>query len=90
MKKILIGFLLLLGAAQLVYPFLSAAQRYAFRPVFARAFDLSKFTEEQKNAYHQFGVFASHDWYVMSCFGISTIVIAVLLAVVEGKKKPAA
>jgi len=88
MKNILIGFLFLLGAVEVIYPFLSAVQRHAFHPVFSKAFDISKFTEEQASAYHQFGVFASHDWDTMFVFGISTFVIAILLLVVDTKRKP--
>ena len=46
MKKILIGFLFLLGAAEIVWPVLASLHRYAFEPHFLRAFDFSKFTEE--------------------------------------------
>jgi hypothetical protein len=88
MKKILIGFLFLLGAAEIIWPILTALRRSAFEPVFARAFDYSKFTEEQQQVFKQFRINAAHDWNVVLILGLATIVIAVLLSVIDDKRKP--
>jgi hypothetical protein len=88
MKNILISFLFLLGAAETLWPFLAAARRYSFDPVFARAFDFSTFTEAQQQAFRQFRVIAAHDWSAVSFFGVATILVAVLLSVVDNKRKP--
>jgi len=88
MKKILLGLLILLGAAEIVWPILAAARRYAFDPVFARAFDFSKFTEAQQQAYRQFRITVASDWNAVFYFGIATILIAGLLWVVGNKRKP--
>ena len=87
MKKILISFLFLLGAAEMLWPILAAARRYAFDPVFSRAFDFSKFTDAQQQAYRQFRVTAAQDWNAVLYFGIATILVAVLLLWVD-KRKP--
>lgn len=88
MKKILISFLFLLGVAEVIYPILAAARRYAFDPVFARAFDFSKFTDEQQQVYRQFRINAAHDWNVVLYFGLGTILVAILFLVIDNKKKP--
>jgi len=88
MKKTLIGFLFLTGAVEFVLPIIAATHKYAFRPVFARAFDISKFTEEQKQVYRQFGNTDLRDWDVVFYCGIATIIIAILFLVIDSKRKP--
>jgi hypothetical protein len=88
MKKILIGFLFLLGAAEIFLPLAFAVRRHAFDPIFARAFDFSKFTEEQQQVYQQFRIVAAHDWNVVLYFGMATILIAILFLVSDSKRKP--
>ena len=88
MKKLLIGFLFLLGAAEVIYPILAAARRYAFDPVFARVFDSSKFTDEQRQVYRQFRINAAHDWNMVLYFGLATILVAILFLVIDNKRKP--
>ena len=87
MKKILIGLLFLLGAAEMVWPVLASFHRYAFEPKFLRAFDFSKFTDEQRQVYRQFRVAAGADWNIVFCFGVATIVIGLLLVVTGREKK---
>ena len=87
MKKILIGFLFLLGAAEMVWPILASFHRYAFEPKFLRAFDFSKFTEEQRQVYQQFRVAAGADWDIVLYFGVATILIGVLLVVTGRERK---
>jgi hypothetical protein len=88
MKKILSGFLLLLGVAQIIWPFLTAARRTALHAVFSKTFDISKFTEEQLQVYKQFRVVVAQDMNIVLCFGVATILVAVLLCVFDGKNKP--
>ena len=88
MKKILIGFLFLLGASEIVWPVLASFHRYAFEPHFLRAFDFSKFTEEQRQVYQQFRAIAGSDWNAVLIFGIATILIAILLLMIDSKRKP--
>jgi len=88
MKKALIGCLFLLGAAEIVWPVLASLHRYAFGPHFSRAFDFSKFTEEQRQVYQQFRAVARSDWNAVLVFGIATILIAILLLMMDAKKKP--
>ena len=88
MKKILIGFLFLLGAAEMVWPVLAAFHRYAFEPHFLRAFDFSRFTEEQRQVYQQFRTVAGSDWNIVFCFGVATILIGILLMITDRKRKP--
>ena len=88
MKKILVGFLFLLGAAEIVWPILSAVRQNALVPLLYRAFDFSKFTEEQQSAIRQFQITAVNDLNSVAYFGLATILIAILLLVVDRKRKP--
>jgi hypothetical protein len=88
MKKILLGFLLVLGAAQIIWPFVTAARRTAFHALFSKAFDVSKFTDEQQQVYKQFRVAVAQDMNIVLCFGVATILVAVLFYVFDGKDKP--
>jgi hypothetical protein len=85
-KKIILAFMFVLGAFEMILPVLAAAQRYAFDPVFARAFDMSKFTDEQHQAYRQFRVAATSAWDIVFYCGIATIVLGILFMLADKKR----
>ena len=87
MKKILIGFLFLLGAAEMFWPIVSAMRWRESGPMLAQAFDYAKFTELQQQAFHKLFDIASKNWNLMSCSGLATVVTAVLLLIYDSKKK---
>ena len=86
MKKIILAILFLLGGFEMLLPILSAAHRYAFDPVFTRAFGVSKFTDEQLQAYRQFRIAATSDWSLVNYCGIATIVLGVLFILADRKR----
>jgi hypothetical protein len=88
-KKIILAFLFVLGAFEMILPILAAAQRGAFDPVFAKAFDFSKFTDEQYQAYQQFRVAATSAWDIVFYCGIVTIVLGILFMLADRKKSHA-
>jgi hypothetical protein len=85
-KKIILAFIFVLGAFEMVLPILAAAHRYAFDPVFARAFDMSKFTDEQHQAYRQFRIAAASDLGLVFYCGIATIVLGILFMLADKKR----
>ena len=87
MKKIVLVALFLLGVAEVLIAFLNPLFVYSYEPHFARAFDISNLTDEQRHLYWQFlSVMKAKVSENCLCFGIITIVIGILFLIVDKKR----
>jgi hypothetical protein len=85
-KNFILAIMFVLGAFEMVLPILAATHRYAFDAVFGKAFDISKFTNEQHQAYRQFRVAATSDWSLVFYCGVATIILGVVFMLSDKKR----
>ncbi len=91
MRKIVISFLFLLGAAEIAWATLAAFRYHMMGPEFARAFHVAKLSTEQQQilqqVLQQFEDTVKFDWSFMALFGFVTILIAIYFWATEAAKK---
>ena len=71
----------------MLFPILGKLRVYANEVPFARAFEISKLTDEQRHFYGQFISKMKSQWDTVFYFGVVTILIGILLLVADRKKK---
>ena len=86
-KGTAIAVLFILGFAEMFFPFDVSMLFYSYRPQFWNTFDVSKFSDQQRQLYEKFHLAMYSKCQTVFYFGIVTIIIAVLLLWADRPRK---